>query len=260
MELDKRSSFDQVAQLYDDARPRYPKQLLDDMSSLTELSPEASILEIGAGTGIATLPLATTGYRITALEMGPELASVARKKLENFSNVLVLTTSFEDWELPARPFDLVMSAAAFHWIDPNVRWQKSAAALGTDGYLAILGYRHADGGDREFLEQIHECYQKYMPGKEPLIQSPTPADCQPDLVSELEASGLFCPGEIRTQVTEETYTSEQYLNLLSTFSDQIILEQSARAKLFDCIGTLIDEKFNGRIRYCYLYTLIVARK
>jgi SAM-dependent methyltransferase len=260
MELDKRSTFDQVAQLYDDLRPHYPEQLLNDISSLTQLSPEARILEIGAGTGIATFPLARKGYRITAIEMGTNLASVARKKLADFSNVLVLNETFEDWELPTDQFDLVISATAFHWIDPNVRWKKSAAALRAGGYLALFRYTHVAGGDRDFFRQNQHCYQQYVRGADPNFRLPEIAECQPEHVPELDDCGLFCPAEIRTYITEETYTREQYLGLLSTYSDNLILEESVRVKLFDCIGSLMEEKFNNRIRMCYLNSLIVARK
>ena len=74
MEREKRATFDSVAELYDDVRPHYPEQLFKDLLSLTQLSPDAWILEVGAGTGIATLPLAKQGYRIIAIEMGTELA------------------------------------------------------------------------------------------------------------------------------------------------------------------------------------------
>jgi ubiquinone/menaquinone biosynthesis C-methylase UbiE len=46
-----RASFDEDAELYDRARPGYPTELIDDLFSLADLSPDSRILEIGAGTG-----------------------------------------------------------------------------------------------------------------------------------------------------------------------------------------------------------------
>ncbi len=260
MGLEKRSSFDQVAQLYDDVRPGYPEQLLNEISSLAKLPANAAILEIGAGTGIATLPFARQGHRITAIEMGPELASVARKKLAQFTNVSVITSTFEDWQLPSGQFDLVMSATAFHWIDPSIRWQKSAAALRSGGHLALFRYKHVAGGDRAFFEQYQRCFQLYVPDTDPNFKLPEIADYQPEHVAELEASELFYPPEIRTYVSEETYTREEYLKLLSTYSQHLTLDQSARRQLLECIGSLIDENFGGQIRQCCLNELIVACK
>jgi ubiquinone/menaquinone biosynthesis C-methylase UbiE len=59
-----RATFDQVAPLYDEARPTYPDELFDDVVSLSRVPPAGGILEIGCGTGQATLPLARRGFQI----------------------------------------------------------------------------------------------------------------------------------------------------------------------------------------------------
>jgi hypothetical protein len=35
-------------------------------------------------------------------------------------------------------FDLVVSATAFHWVDPEVKYDKAARRLGRGGWLALL--------------------------------------------------------------------------------------------------------------------------
>src|ERR1700737_2851663 len=100
-----RSTFDEAAELYDRARPGYPSELFDDLAELAGLGPGARVLEIGAGTGQATLPLAERGYIVTAIELGPNLAAVARRKLARFPNVAVTVAEFESWPLPPEPFD-----------------------------------------------------------------------------------------------------------------------------------------------------------
>jgi SAM-dependent methyltransferase len=260
MTTERRSTFDTVAQLYDEARPRYPEQLISDVSSLSQLPNCANILEIGAGTGIATLPFAEQGHRITAIEMGASLAAVARKKLSDFTNVDVITANFELWQLPPQKFDLVISATAIHWIDPNIRWQKSAAALRDGGHVALFRYTHVAGGSQEFFEQYQACFRNCVPGTDPYFKLPEIADYQSVLIPEIEASGFFHSPEVRTYTTQLTYTRRQYIDLLSTFSDHLMLDDAARSKLFECIGDLIDNNFNGRIDQCFLNELIVARK
>ncbi len=56
-----RATFDRAALLYDEARPGYPEALFDDVVSLSRLPPGGRILEIGCGTGQATLPFACRG-------------------------------------------------------------------------------------------------------------------------------------------------------------------------------------------------------
>jgi SAM-dependent methyltransferase len=105
-----------VASLYDEVRPGYPERLFDDLASLSGTEPGARALEIGCGTGQATLPLARRGYRILCVELGANLAAVARTKLADYPNARVLACSFEEWPLKEGTFDLVVSATAFHWL------------------------------------------------------------------------------------------------------------------------------------------------
>ena len=61
MATEQRFTFDDIAGLYDRHRPRYPERLFDDLLSLSGITPSERILEIGSGTGQATLPLARRG-------------------------------------------------------------------------------------------------------------------------------------------------------------------------------------------------------
>ena len=109
-----RATFDQVASLYDEARPTYPEELFDDVVSLSGVPTEGRILEIGCGTGQATAPLARRGYRILCVELGENLAAAARRKLAAYPHVEVLTGAFESWPEEQNAFDLAVSAEAFH--------------------------------------------------------------------------------------------------------------------------------------------------
>jgi SAM-dependent methyltransferase len=108
-----RSTFDEAAELYDRARPGYPPEPFNDLSDVADLRPGARILEFGPGTGQTTVPLAERKFQITAVELGPNLAAVARRTLTRFPNVAVTVAAFEDFPLPSEPFDAVVSATAF---------------------------------------------------------------------------------------------------------------------------------------------------
>jgi SAM-dependent methyltransferase len=117
--------FNQDAELYDRARPGYPSESLAELARLVPLE-GCRVLEIGCGTGQVTLPLAQRGCAITALDIGANLAALAREKLAPYAAARVIVGAFEDWRLPDQPFDLVASATAFHWIDPAIRVEKAA--------------------------------------------------------------------------------------------------------------------------------------
>jgi SAM-dependent methyltransferase len=132
-----RETFEEAPELYDRVRPDYPDELFDDLARLVGLLPGSRVLELGCGTGQATVSLARRGYEVVAVELGAGLANVARKKLAPFAAVRVVNAVFEAWPLPAEPFDLVFAATSFHWIDRAVRVTKSADALRPGGALAV---------------------------------------------------------------------------------------------------------------------------
>jgi len=79
------------------------------------------VLEIGCGTGQATVPLAERGLAITAVELGAELAAIARRRLAGFPAAGVVTCAFEDWPPQGAPFDAVWprSPAPAHSAKPE---------------------------------------------------------------------------------------------------------------------------------------------
>jgi SAM-dependent methyltransferase len=97
----RKRSFDAAARLYDRFRPGYPEPLFDDLVELSGIPEGGRVLEIGPGTGQATLPLARRGFSILGLELGASMARLCRKNLAAFPKVEILTTAFEDWTCDA---------------------------------------------------------------------------------------------------------------------------------------------------------------
>jgi 2-polyprenyl-3-methyl-5-hydroxy-6-metoxy-1,4-benzoquinol methylase len=64
----RRITFEEVAELYDQVRPSYPEELVDDALALSGIPAGGQILEIGCGPGNATIPFARRGYRIVGIE------------------------------------------------------------------------------------------------------------------------------------------------------------------------------------------------
>src|SRR5919112_5507394 len=137
-----RSTFDGAALLYDEVRPGYPEDLFDDVIALSRIPAGGRVLEIGCGTGQATVPFARRGYRILCVELGENMAAVARRNLEGYPRTEVRTGTFEDSPLEEKAFDLAISATAFHWLDPAVAYPKAAGALRDGGSLALFWNVH----------------------------------------------------------------------------------------------------------------------
>ncbi|ABG98488.1 conserved hypothetical protein [Rhodococcus jostii RHA1] len=131
-----RNTFELAAEKYHPARPSYPSALYDELVLTSGLRPGDSLLEIGGGSGKATVELARRGFTITSVELGHELAAIARANVAPFPNAEVVCADFEHWEpAPGMTYDLVFAATSWHWIDPATRYIKAASLIRPGGHL-----------------------------------------------------------------------------------------------------------------------------
>lgn len=254
-----RTTFGQDAELYDQWRPTYPPQLFTDLATLADLGPRARVLEIGCGTGQATLPLAQLGCQVLAMDLSPDMAAVARRNLAQFPNVTVVAAAFEDWQPSGGTFDAVISATAFHWLDPDVRMIKTADLLRSGGALGIVSTHHIAGGTNAFFADAQRCYERFDPTTPPGMRLTTD-DETPEETAEFDRSARFGPATIRRYEWQQTYTSHQYRNLLMTYSGNRARSPQARSGLFACLTHLIDDVYKGEITKQYRTRLAIAHK
>jgi SAM-dependent methyltransferase len=132
--------FDEIAAEYDRYRPAYPDELVDHACQVAGIGSGDHVLEVGCGSGQLTRSLVARGLHVTALEPGPSLIALARQNLDGAGEVEFVNARFEDAPLPRGQFQAVFSASAFHWVDPEVSWQKTAGVLAPGGTLALVQY------------------------------------------------------------------------------------------------------------------------
>jgi SAM-dependent methyltransferase len=248
-----RATFDDAAELYDRARPGYPEALYDDLFALAGLRHGDRVLEIGPGTGKATVALADRGLDVTGVELGGALATVAQRNLEAYPNARVVHADVESWE-PERPgFDAVVAFTAFHWLDPETKYERCARLLRDAGSLALVETHHVhpEGGD-PFFEDVQDAYERAGEGRAP----PLRPDDAGDLSDEFVASGRFEPPAVRRYLYEVEYTADAYIDVLNTYSGHIAMEPATREQLYDDIRRLIGQR---TVRKAYLAVLYVAR-
>lgn len=195
-----RGGFDDDAVAFNRTRPVCPAELFDDLVRLGNLATGKQVVEVGAGTGQATLPLAQRGLAITAIELGPELAALARANLASFETVKVLTGSFEDWEPVGAVFDAVVAFNSLHWVDPELRYTKPARVLRPDGVLVVAGCKWATAAEAQpFWRDVQEDYRAVGAEGDP---PPPPEAIGPDhlppdarlLFDEVAAIRSVCQG------------------------------------------------------------------
>jgi SAM-dependent methyltransferase len=133
--------FGEVAEDFDRVRLRYPDDLVDDVLSYSgRAGTRRRALEVGAGTGKATLAFAARSVPIVALEPDEAMAAVLAHRIARVGEVRVVRCRFEDY-VPDEAFGLLYAADAWHWTEPDLRWLRAEQALVPGGTLALFWNR-----------------------------------------------------------------------------------------------------------------------
>jgi SAM-dependent methyltransferase len=123
-------TFDRVADDYARERPAYPDELVERACAGAE-----HVLEVGCGTGQLTAAIAARGIAVHAIDPAPNMLRLAAR----IAGATFEQTRFEDFRSDTA-YDAVLSASAFHWVDPAVGWDRAAAVLEPGGRLALMQY------------------------------------------------------------------------------------------------------------------------
>ena len=245
-----------MAELYDRARPGYPAAIFDDLAELARLEPGARILEIGPGTGKATAELVRRGYAVTGVELSAELAEVACR---NVPEARIEVGDFESWEPREAGFDAVTVFNAFHWIAPEIRYAKPARLLRPGGALGVVGAPHVRlPEDDPFWAEVQEDYDAVVP--HPDNRPPPPPDQIEGWADDWRASGFFEHVEERSHLMTLTYTADEYVALLGTFSENLALPEEQREELFRRIHARIAAQPGGTVTKRQLAVLTVGQR
>ena len=244
----RRTSFDHNAELYDAVRPSYPAGLVDSL--LARCAPQR-MLEIGAGTGKATVLFARAGCELVAIEPGANLAAVLARNVAGFPHVAIERTTFEAYA--GGGFDLIYAAQALHWVDPALRYARPAALLRPGGTLAAIT-NEKPPVDTAVRREIDAAYARRFPDG----PRPTGLDqVEQSWIAEFDASGRFGPVDVERFPWTAHYTTRDYLALLDTYSDHATLAEDRRRALYADIAGAID-RHGGVIELPYVALAFVA--
>ena len=252
-----RGGFDRAAEDYQRTRPVCPPQLFDDLVELAGLGVGSRVVEIGCGTGQATVPLAERGLAVTAVELGAELAAVARRRLTGFPAAEVVTSSFEDWRPDGDPFDAVVAVSSLHWIDPSLRYTKPYELLRSGGAMVVAGCLWARPPDAErFWTDVQEDYRAVGYAGSP----PPPADDIGRQHLPPEAAILFDEVASRRYPFQVVYRAEDYLTNLATQSGTHALGDARRANFLARVERRLESLGWPSLTATFVAFLVVGRR
>ncbi len=253
------SAFDGVAEAYDRVRPSYPEALFADLWAYAGVGEEPEVLELGAGTGKATASLLAGGARVTAVELGTTLAKFLAAKFEGDPALRVVNEAFEDAELPAAHFHIVLAATAFHWLDPDTRLSRTRMLLRPGGVLAVIDTNQvASTADRDFFERCTPIYRRFYPGEEVApLRGP---EIVPDAFAEVAGSELFEEVRLWRYPWDQRYSTAEYADLVRSYSNTQSLGEDRGEALVAELSALVEAEFDGYVVRPLVITLVAARR
>jgi SAM-dependent methyltransferase len=196
------------------------------------------ILDVGCGTGIAARLFASVGCRVLGVEPDARMAEIARG-----GGIEVQVAKFEDWSAGDRQFDAVISAQAWHWVDPAAGAVKAASVLRPAGRLAV--FWNIFDPPAELRAAFDGVYRRVLPDSplRGLWSLPALTACQ--VMSGTAAGGIRQAGRFGTPEQwqfdwSRPYTREEWLALIPTLGGHGEFPPAVLAELLTGLGTAID--------------------
>lgn len=243
-------SFGGVAEAYDRARPGYPAELFGHIAAQ---SPGPRVLEVGAGTGKATIGLLAQGLRVTCLEPDAQMAAVLCARTAGAEGVRVEAESLESFAAEDT-FDALAGAQAWHWTAAETRMDRAASLLRPGGYLGLFWNRGAYRQPEAYagVQALYDRFDLFG-----LDRPKEPVGTAAEVASDHAPTGW--PGDeiaahpdfehlgVRVFPWVRHYSATEFTELLLTTSHYRLLEPQVREQLLAAVAALVREQFDDRL-------------
>jgi SAM-dependent methyltransferase len=242
-------SFGAVAREYDRVRPSYTDAMVDDIVALL---PGTVVVEVGAGTGKATVLFGARGLQIACIEPDPQMAAVLSENCRDLPDVTVTVSAFEDFQ-PSGLYDGLLAAQSWHWTNPERRWDKAASLLREGGLIALF-WNRTQAHLTPLAPAIVEIYRRHQisTSNEPSQDQMPPAWPR----DEMEKQPTLADVEVRDYSSVHTYSTQEWCDYMASTSNLLILEPAKRLAVLADVARLIDDEGGGVLeehRRCDLY-------
>lgn len=232
-------SFERGAEQYEAHRRGYPAALFDALVERAGELPRRGVLEVGPGTGKATVELARRGWPLVAMEPSADMARVLTRRLAEeglTGRVTVRAGTFEDVNPAAEAFGVVVAAQSFHWTDPATRWARLRDLLGGDGIAFLFWNSEHLDVERHDAAAVRDAIARHAPG------------VRPDLPGRERRTIGGGEGPLAARDPDRTYPWRreigvgEYLAYLATTSQYAVLPAPVRTAVFDALRAVLGER------------------
>lgn len=244
------------AEKYGELLPDYPAELFEDLLAKASLTEDSASLEIGAGLGQATLPVALTGCKLTAIDCDENVLNAFADKFSAYVNVKAKVAKFEEFETTEN-YDLVYSATTFHEIPEAAGYEKAYALLKSGGtFVRFAGHHFKDIPRVNLAAALQKLYAIYLPK----VGTPRPfREERAKARAELALKYGFTDVGYKRYFRAVSFTAQEYVAYLAKDEDHMSMNPEKREKFFGEIVKLINH-YGGTITMFDTFDFEYAKK
>jgi ubiquinone/menaquinone biosynthesis C-methylase UbiE len=241
-------SFGRIAAEYDDVRPEYDAEALHRAEEVLGLSADsACVVDLAAGSGKLTRPLARRFPEVVAIEPNEEMRAVLAQRS---GGIRVLAGTAERMPLPDDSADAVFVGDAFHWFDGEAAVAELARVLRPQGGVALLWNHWWSHGDDRMVNTL----EPQLPAEaqalfDEVYFSSGRAAARAEMAAPLEAFA----GDVFVPLTEEAFSrttvlsGAEVVNLYATVSAVASLPPAERNELKRAVVALVEPSYRLEI-------------
>jgi SAM-dependent methyltransferase len=244
--------FGVLADQYERTRPSYPAELIAWLNA----DGAGAAVDVGCGTGRVAILLAATGWKVTGIEPDQRMAAIARSR-----GIEVTVSTFEQWAPPPDNFDLVAAGTAWHWVDPEIGYDKAGAVLRPGGRLAI--FRNSYGYDPAVAAIIDRKLRLHAPH---LLSDCVPlGTADPDRMDSHRQAAesredLFSSVEHRAFKHERLVTVGDWIAELATHSPIMLLDSVVADQLLSELAVDVKSEVGENVHIVHATHALLARR
>lgn len=217
------TAFEELVDDYEAARPRYPRELFD------ALAPSGRVLELGAGTGIATRELSARAD-VVATDLGPGMLARLHALVPQ---VPVAVARAEALPFADGSFDLVCGAQMWHWVDVPAAAPEVVRVLRDGGRLA-LWWNEVDGRDLSWWQAQQDRLEARNPRYTRAYRSQDhgAALMQTGLFASVQRSSTSWQRELDWPLYERWLRSKSYVQAIEDLDGFLAAERASLREAF----------------------------
>jgi SAM-dependent methyltransferase len=225
--------FDRAGDVYERARPSYPRDAIDCLVDQLDVRPHTALVDLGAGTGKLTRLLMASGADIVAVE---PLAGMWQQLVDAVPSAAVLAGVAEAIPVADGSAHAVTAGQAFHWFRAPEALAEIHRVLEPDGRLGLIWNRRDD--TVPWVKRFADILMPY--------EGETPREWRKAWSPSFSSSELFTALEDRTFEMGQQLDAEGLVDRAASVSFVAALSDDERLPVLDEIRHLaatLPERF-----------------